>query len=77
MEVTFFRFQMNSFSFLEIATLKNEASLFENTRNNLMNFKKTLNSKFARCCFHLAEEFAIFEHVNLIHFFSDTAHSFL
>lgn len=73
----FFRFQMNYFSFIEIAILKNEASLFENIRNNLVNFKKTLNSKFARCCFCLAEEFPIFEHVNRIHFFADIAYSLL
>lgn len=44
-KVTFFRFQMKIFSFIEIATLRNEVSLFENIRNNLVNFKKTLNSK--------------------------------
>lgn len=48
---------MNYFSFIEIATLKNEASLFENIRNNLVNFKKTLNSKFARCASVLQKSF--------------------
>lgn len=57
MEVTFFQFQMSYFSFIEIATLKNEVSLFENIRNNLVNLKKTLNSKFARCCSILQKSF--------------------
>lgn len=59
---------MNLFSFIEIAALRNEVSLFENIRNNLVNFKKTLNSKFGKCCFHLAVEFPIFEHVNITYF---------
>lgn len=54
MEVTFFSFQMNC-SFIEISISKNEVNLLENIRNNLMNSEKSLNSKFARCCFHLAQ----------------------
>lgn len=68
MEVTFFSFQMNCCPFIEISISENEVNLLENIRNNLVNFEKTLNSKFARCCFYLAEEFHIFEHVNTIHF---------
>lgn len=77
MEVPFFRFQMNYSSFIEITTLKNKVNLFENIRNNVVNFKKTLNSKFARCCFHPAEEFPVFDPVNIINFFNDTTNSFL
>lgn len=70
MEVTFFSFHMNCCSFIEISISKNEVNLLENIMNHLVKSEKTLNSKFARCRFHLAEEFHIFEHVNIIHFFS-------
>lgn len=51
----FLSFQMNYY-FIEIFFSKNEVKLLENIMNNLVNCEKTLKSKFARCCFHLAEE---------------------
>lgn len=71
-ELHFFSFQMNCFSFTEIPIRKKKKrlNLLEIMRNNLVNFEQTLISKFVRCCLHLAEEFHIFEHVNIIHFFS-------
>lgn len=64
---------MNCFSFTEIPIRKKKKkrlNLLEIMRNNLVNFEQTLISKFVRCCLHLAEEFHIFEHVNIIDFFS-------